>query len=293
MDREKLKALVKLLDDPDPEVYKAVEQSLMKEGLAIIPELEMAWESNFNQLLQQRIENITQAIQFNATRQKLSDWADAGATDLLEGAFLIAKYQYPDLETESIKEKIEKIKRDVWIELNENLTALEKVKIINHIIYNIYKYSRNSSNLNSPQNSYINNVLDTKKGNNISLSIVYIIIAQMLEMPIYGVNLPKNFILAYSDKLAALEAFGEDENESVLFYINPSNNGAVFGKNEIDFFIKEQKLEHNKSYYTPCSNIITIQRLIDSLIFSYEQLGYPNKIKDLKKLRVVVELTRK
>ena len=72
---------------------------------------------------------------------------------MLEGVYLIAKYQYPDLRFEDVREKIEIVKKDVWLELNENLTALEKVKILNHIIFDIHKFSLNNANFYSPQNS--------------------------------------------------------------------------------------------------------------------------------------------
>ncbi len=61
-------------------------------------------------------------------------------------------------------------------------------------------FSGNTTNHQDPQNSYIGQVLDTKKGNQISLASIYSIIAQKLDIPIYGVNLPQHFILAYLDE---------------------------------------------------------------------------------------------
>lgn len=286
MDNKEIEALIKLIDDPDPAIHSAIQQKLLDSGEEIIPQLEKAWEEAFDSRLQNKLENIIQKIQFNSTLNRLLDWKKKGAEDLLYGAYLIARYQYPDLHFENIEEKIESIKKDIWLELNNNLTALEKVKIINHILFDIQGIKRNSSNFYSPQNYYINNVLETKKGNPVTLALIYTSVAQRLGLPIYGINLPKNFILAYKDEVYLNEA---DDEESILFYINPYNKGAVFGRKEINHFIKQQKLEDKNSYYVPCSNLEIIKRLIHSLIETYENLGYPNKIKDLKKLNTSLD----
>jgi regulator of sirC expression with transglutaminase-like and TPR domain len=127
-------------------------------------------------------------------------------------------------------------------------------------------------------------VLETKKGNPVSLSIIYSVIAQRLNMPVYGVDLPKNFILAYRDEVSSLQATGDNVNEEILFYINPFNKGMVFGRKEIDMFIKQQKMNQEKSFYVPCSNTRIISRLLKSLANSYEKMGYVQKLKDIQEL---------
>ncbi|KAF5277932.1 hypothetical protein FQR65_LT15898 [Abscondita terminalis] len=60
--------------------------------------------------------------------------------------------------------------------------------------------SGNTANYHDPQNSYLNKVLESKKGNPITLACIYCVIAQRLDIPIYGVNLPKHFVLAYMNE---------------------------------------------------------------------------------------------
>ena len=277
---KKIQALLQLLDDPNNEVFQYVSESILKQGEEIIPELERVWETSLNQVLQERIENLIQDIQFTSVQNQLKEWKENGAVDILKGAFLIAKYQYPDLKYETILEHFEKIKQDAWLEINNNLTALEKTRILNHILFQIHGFAGNSSNFFAPQNSYINHVFETQKGNPLTLGIIYMALAQSLDIPIYGVSMPRNFILAYIDEQNIHEPY-EDE---VLFYINPYNKGIVLGKREIDYFLKQQKLEPKDSYYTPCSNIEIIKKLILNLVYSYEKLGYPDKVEDMKQL---------
>jgi regulator of sirC expression with transglutaminase-like and TPR domain len=207
----------------------------------------------------------------------------------LEGAILIAKYQYPDLDEERIINKIEVIKRDIWLELNPNLTALEKVRVMNHIIFEIHGYSGNTANFHAPQNSYLNNVLESKKGNPLSLSILYSVIAQSLGLPVYGVNLPEHFILAYKDEFEDLEL--EDHPYGVLFYINTFSKGTVFGKREIDTFLKQINMQPLDMFYSPCTNVDIVRRMLRNLIAAYEKLGYPEKVQDLEQLILALGTT--
>ena len=282
MEQKKIDALIALLGDNDSEVLDVVTDNLLKQGISIVPHLEKAWETTLDMKLQERLENVIHNIQFETTKSNLKSWEQNGAKYVMEGAFYLAQFQFPEISFTKLDEEIEKIKDDIWLEINTNLTALEKVKMINYVIFDLHKYTRNTHNFYSPQNSFINQVIETKKGSPISLSIIYLAVAHKLNLPIYGVNLPKNFILAYKNELRHYNS--EDERDDILFYINPYNKGAVLGKKEIEYFIQQQKLTANKSFYLPCSNQDIIKRLINNLILSYEKLGFNDKIDRLKEI---------
>lgn len=277
---KEIRALLKLLDDPDEDVYNMISQKLINQGDSVIPELEKTWEKSFDEKIQERLETLIQEIQQKSVKSGILGWKENEQDNLFKGAFLIAKHQYPELNYEYYEKVVEEIKKDIWLEINENLTALEKVRIINHVFFKIYKFSGNAANFYAPQNNYINHVLESKKGNPITLAIIYLTLAKKLNLPIYGVNLPKNFIVAFKNEFSE----SEDPQNQILFYINPFNKGAVLGKKEIDYFIKQQKLKPQKEYFLPCSNIQIMQRLINNLIYSYDRLGYPDKIKELSLL---------
>ena len=285
MNKKEIFALISLLDDPDESVFRQVSMKFLSLGQNVIPVLEDAWEHSFDTLIQNRIENIIHQIQFDIIKDELKNWSHPDNQDLLEGALLIARYQYPDVDIAKIHKQIAQIKQDVWLELNEYLTALEKIKILNHIIFDVHNFSGNTTNYHAPQNSYINNVLESKKGNPLLLSIIYTIVAQSLEIPIYGVNLPEHFILCYVNvEVMGIPTAKDNHGSNVLFYINPFSKGAVFGQNEVDAFLLQLKLPPLAMYYEPCSNLEIIKRLLRNLIASYEKLGYPDKSEELRGL---------
>ena len=276
MTREEIQALLQLLDDPNVEVNQTVTTRILEQGPIILPNLEAAWEGSMDPTHQERIINLIQEIQTQYNHNQLQKWVRTGQNDLLKGVFLISRYQYPDLEMKELEISLDRIIKDIWLELNNNLTALEKVRILNHIIYDVHGFTKNTKNFYSPQNSFINQVLETGKGNPISLAVVYSIIAQRLNLPIFGVNLPKNFILAYKDELVVGSGFDEVA-EDILFYINPYNRGAVLGKREIEYFLKQQKIEPQESHFRPCSNLEMIARILHNLINAYHKSGYREK----------------
>lgn len=281
---KEISALVKLLDDPDPEIFEHIEKRLLEYGEEVILFLENAWEQSLDSVLQERIENVVHKIQFNSVKEDLNLWYQSGAFDLLQGALVVNRYQYPDLNEEKIKLQMEEIKREVWIGLQYEMSSIEKIKLINHVFYNVYGFSGNTKNHHDPQNSYINQVLDSKKGNQISLAIIYSTIAQKLDIPVYGVNLPQHFILGYID-----ESKREDHEFGVLFYINAFNKGAIFGKHDVDQFLRQLGLDPMPGFYAPCSNVEIIRRIIRNLISSYENLGSTEKVAELKELQAILD----
>jgi regulator of sirC expression with transglutaminase-like and TPR domain len=278
-----INALVNLLDDTDREVYEHVEKRLLGYGSEVVPILESVWEKSLDTLLQERIENIVHQIQFNTVKEDLSLWYQSGAFDLLQGALVINRFQYPDLDEQKIINQIEEIKREIWIGLQQEMSSIEKIKLINHVFYSIYGFSGNTKNHLDPQNSFISQVLETKKGNQISLAIIYASLAQKLDIPVYGVNLPQHFILGYID-----ESKREEQEFGVLFYINAFNKGAIFGKHDVDQFLRQLRLEPQPGFYAPCSNIEIIRRILRNLISSYENLGSIDKVNELKELQEIL-----
>jgi hypothetical protein len=76
MIERELKALISLLDDPDDNIYNEVKSKLISYGDDVIPHLENAWETSFNQLLQERIEDIIHFLQFNSIKKGLENWKE-------------------------------------------------------------------------------------------------------------------------------------------------------------------------------------------------------------------------
>jgi len=286
--KTELSALIHLLDDPDEEVFRHVTDRLISLGTTVIPSLEDAWEKTFDPNLHYRLEELIHLIQFENLLKDLSRWANKRTDDLFEGALLISRYQYPDLDEFAIKEQIDRMSREIWQEMNYSLTPLEQVNVFNHVLFTLNGFSGNTQNIHDPQNHYLKYVLESKKGNPVSLSILYLILAEKIRMPVYGVVLPQHCVLSFH-KDYVLEGDAEQRiRNSILFYINPFNKGIIFNRDDITMFLKKLNVTAKPSHYLPCTNKEIITALINSLMVSYELAGVPEKVKELIRLKEVI-----
>ncbi len=279
------RALITLLDDNDTEVYTHVSEKLLSLGVEGIPLLESAWETSENQVIQTRLESLIGNIQFSNVKDRLIKWIATNGEDLLEGALLVAKFQYPELDEFKITQKVDSISKNIWIELNPALTQTEEVHVINHVFFQLHGFFGQQTPTLDPDLGYLNTLLDTKKGNSISLSILYLILAQKNDLPIYGVNLPFHFIMTYCRKFLSKEELKSNNQEkNVQFYINPLSKGIAFSRIEITNYIEQMKLTSHSKFYSPCSNVEIIKTLIYNQLSCYDQNGNADKAQQLKEL---------
>ena len=275
MEENELRALVSLLSDDDEEVLNHVEQKIISLGDPVIPYLESEWESNFNPHVQKRIEDLIHHLQYTVLEKKLRLWKEGGAEDLLEGLWLIATYQYPDLEYGKLRKEMEQIYYETWLEMKNDIHPFDQIRILNDVLFGKLKFSANTKNFHAPNNSMLNIVLESHKGNPISLCVVYLLVAQRLKLPVYGVNLPNLFVLTYKSR-------------ELQFYINAFNRGLIFYKSDIDNYISHLNLTKMDMFYEPCSNLDIVRRMLRSLIVSFEKLGEKEKMEEIKKLVDVI-----
>jgi regulator of sirC expression with transglutaminase-like and TPR domain len=287
MSENEIRALITLIDDPDEGVYLQVRERIVSLGDDVVPVLEQAWEfSDLGDLFRDRIEDILHTIHLENVTERLKVWKAAGGDDLLEGAMIISRYRYPELDEMRVKAKLASIRQDIWLELNDHLTAFEKVRVFNHIFFQVHGFKGNKRNYHAPQNSYINEVLDSRTGNPLSLAIIYQVLAEDLGLPLRGVNLPNHFVLAYldEDSIGGTDSAQTGE-ENVLFYVNAFSQGDILGRKEINEFLEKLKIEPRPMFYSPCTNIDIIRRQLNNLANSYQKLDDPFRADELLKLR--------
>lgn len=278
MKNAEIKALVALLDDDDAEVVAHVEEKIKLMGTGIIPFLEEAWESSFNPNSQRRMEDLVHVLQFELVQERLIEWKENDQDDLLKGLWLVATYQYPDLDYDDIRAKFEHLYIDVWREFRDEMTPHDQIKRVNSVLFDRFKFRANTKNFHSPANSMINAVLESKKGNPITLCSVYMMIAQRLGLPVYGVNLPNLFILTY-------------KNEKSQFYINVFNKGLIFLTEDIDKYLENLQLTKRDIFYQPCTHLDIVLRMLRNLIASFEKLGDHHKSDEIKTILQTLDPT--
>ena len=166
-----LAALIQLLDEPDEKAFSLVQDQLFSIGSDALIPLEKTLENTFDPLVQERIQHIIKRLNQENLYVDFVNWMNLNQEDLLRGFILVSRTQYPFLDEAEMIMQVEQIKMDIWIELHENLTAIENVKVLNHILFDIHHFDGNKTDIAAPANSYINTFLESRKGSPLTLGI--------------------------------------------------------------------------------------------------------------------------
>lgn len=282
-------ALFHLIDDPDGEVFSSVSERIYTFGKPIIPNLEHLWENTPDEDVQERIEMLIHRLHYRELTQDLDSWKNYHESDLLSGAILVSKFQYPELAVTTVMKEIEKIRRNIWLELTNYLTSLEQANVITTILYSFYNLKGVEVAYNDPNEFLLNKILDTKKGNSVSNGILYLIMGQLLDIPIRAVRIPRQFILAFFD--ADMHDWEEnDENpiDRIQFFIDPTS-GQIYTHKDVEAYFKKLSVPLTPSYFKPQSNTKVLQTLIEQLAKCFTSAKDQYKHDELLQLRSLLD----
>ena len=129
---KELIALISMVDEPDEVVYGRIRQRIIDLGEEALPSLEKAWENSFEEFTRLRIQELLDTIHFESIQQQLITWVNSNQDDLLEGAILLSRYHFHELDINRITHNLGQIIQDVWLEMNDRMNPLEKIKVLNH-----------------------------------------------------------------------------------------------------------------------------------------------------------------
>jgi regulator of sirC expression with transglutaminase-like and TPR domain len=278
-ENKEIKALFHLIDDPDSEVFSTVSERIVTYGRGIIPNLEDLWENSINEDVQERIEILIHKLHYTDLTEDFLHWKGSTYHDLLTSSLLIAKFQYPELNSTQVLQEIEKLRRNIWLELNNYLTPLEQVNVLTSIIYNYYGLKGVEVGYQNPEEFLINKVVETKRGNAIANGLIYLILSELLDIPVKAINIPKQFVLAYikpeyNDDVFSHETF----MNRIEFFIDPMS-GQVFTHKDVENYFKRISVSPVASYFKPITHKRIIQTQLEefSKCFGDDKTCYKQK----------------
>ncbi len=279
---KEIEALLHLIDDPDQFVYETVSERLLSFGRPIIPELEQLWQNSDDLQAQERIESLIHRLHYRDLYTEFRNWAQ-NSDDLTQGALLVSKYNYPDLEITPILQQIEKIRRNVWLELNSFLTPMEQVNVINSIIFNYYKHAGAELDYENPDLFLLHKTLESKKGNAICNGILYLILCQKLDIPVYALNIPLQFIMGYSDEEGeGLRSHGHG-SEKIKFYID-GLSGQMYSQRDMENYFKRMNVPPVNAYFKPMDNKDIIKFLLTEYQKCFESITLDYKKEEIQNI---------
>lgn len=280
---KELSALFHLIDDPDEEIFGAVSNRIIDYGKSVIPNLEHLWESTVSEGIQERIELLIHKLHFTDLQDEFQRWNLNSHPDLLTGALLASRFQYPELVTSPVYQDIEKLRKNVWLELNSYLTPLEQINVMTSILYNYFNLRGEEINYHNTDEFLLHKVLETKKGNSISNGILYLILSELLDIPVRAVNIPRQFILGYFKMDYDFERHQEVPNYHAEFFIDPMC-GQVFTHKEVAAYCERINIPFKESFYRQLPTKTIIRMLFDELSKCFDNEKNRHKQTELQTL---------
>ena len=273
-----ISALFKLIDDPDEEVFNTIADRLLNYGTPIIPDLEHLWENTLDEATLERIEIMIYKLRLQDLKEAFLEWKSTPEPSLFEGALLVTQFQFPELAVDSLRHQMEKIRRNIWLELNNYLTPLEQANVIRNILFNYYQIKGVEVNYEKPEEFLIAAPLQSKKGNAIANTLLYAELCQQLEIQAQFINIPKQCIIAFYASDWDPEELVTNPQEFIQFYVE-GTTGNAFSQKDLDQYMIRSNIEPKNSYYKPLSNVKIIKKhlLEFAKCFSSPTLQYKQK----------------
>ena len=122
----------------------------------------------------------------------------AGADEtinLAEAALTIASEEYRDLDISAYLARLDEMAATLKRRLRADISQADTIIALNRFLFEELGFSGNAADYYDPRNSFLNEVLDRKRGIPITLAVVYIEIGRRIGLPVQGVSFPAHFLV--------------------------------------------------------------------------------------------------
>lgn len=268
-----VRALISLLADDEKRIFAMIEENLMRMGELALPLLAEAGEDP-DPRLRLRARHVAAQIHRQRLEQSFRELAaqDDGRFELEEGLVAVARIEYPELEREEIAVQLEELADGLRPRLPSEAPAREKVAVLNDFLFRDLGFRGNRQDYSNPDNSFINKVLERRMGIPISLSAVTILLGRRVGLPLYGVGLPKHFLVKYRDAQSEI-------------YIDSFSRGRILTRRECSeiltsegYFVRESFMSDYLAVASPRDMII---RALRNLMLTYSKRKNRLRVKRL------------
>lgn len=270
--------LLRLLDDESAEIQKILRQTILKNSLEFIFEKENIQEKldeNYSLLLNNVFKDLHFDLTFAAFQQLIS--GNLEDIELEKAVLLLSYWNNPNVKLPEIENQLDQISQDIQQSMP---TTGHPLSFIDHVSEYFSKelcFHGNTTDYYNPDNSFIDQVLITRTGIPISLSVIFILIANRLGLPILGVPMPAHFIIKFDD--------GVDE-----IFFDPFYDSKIYSHEECFKYLEKAKIKNPEEILDGCMNFQIILRMMRNIQLVYSSYkNEPQKVNEIEQLLNLVE----
>ncbi len=275
---KKFRALMRLIDDDDPQVAAAVERELRDGGDEVVQLLENE-KGNAESAVKSRIENLITKICVDKLQKEydvLLDYVSRRDFLLERGLFMLAKPLYHDIDFA----RVESVLNELANELRKRISNLEDpydvVQHVNDFFLNELGFAGNSKDYYNPDNSVIHRVLETRRGIPISLGVIYLLVGRRINLPVFGVGAPAHFLVKFI-------------LEGKEIYVDVFNRGRIMSRKDAEEFISGMGFSFEPRFLKDSSDLEILARTCRNLARAFSAADEQPKANVLMELSIELE----
>lgn len=255
----KQRALLELVDDTSPTVRKAllahfaenpVEARLLLEGIVASKDRMLALHARW----------FLEELRFTDPVAEFRGFIRSLHYDLEGGALLLSRTVFPRADAGACCTELDAIAARCRELIAEPMTGREKCRVLNRIIFHEYGFHGNSDHYSDPLNSFLNQLIERRKGIPISLSILYILIAHRLGMDLEPVGLPGHFVVG---------CYTDDDP----FFVDVFEQGAFRSANDLFVYLRARGISPSPVDLAPTPVREVLCRCCRNLVHHYTEAG--------------------
>ena len=278
--KTEIESLLFLMDDPDPFVQESVQNRLQELGEQAVPLLDQYKSTVKEDDAKEKVNEVIHNLTFSTLESDFIEVLEGGlkTRKSLEIAVLtIARFGNPTLRISEYQRKLDHFVQMVEPQVKYKLDEKRKMKRLLSFIFEDLNFHGDAEDYHAPQNCFLDQVIDNRKGLPISLSLIVMFMARRLQMPFFGINMPIHFMLNYVG-----------DKEELL--IDPYDNGAIVTYDQCYFFLKKNNVEPRPEHFQMATNLDIVLRCLRNLIHSYERKKEMERVEDLGRLLNIAEM---
>lgn len=248
-----------LLDDTSPTVRRALLARFCSHGAAGA-ELLQEVASSSNRVLARHAAWFIDELKLTDPVSEFRAFIRSLNYELETGVLLLARTVNPSLEVGTCRSRLDEIAARCSELISEPSTYREKCRVMNRVIFHEWGFRGNVEQYTDPLNSLIDRVLERRKGIPISLSILYLLVAERLSMPLEPVGLPGHFVVGcYAD--------------DAPFFIDPFDQGLFRNAEEVFTLLRSNHISPKPSDLAPTTVREVLSRSCRNLANHYSAAG--------------------
>lgn len=234
---EREKALLRLLDDPNPGVRKAMLaefSALGGEALSYLKEI----GAGENRVLGLHASWFLRQLNYQDPEEEFRVFIRSLQYELETGSLLLNRTILPDLDIGQCCRILDEMGARCSELMFPPMSVRQKCRVINRVLFHEYGFRGNVENYTDPRNSFLSEVLVRRRGLPITLSIVFILVAQRCGLTLEPVGVPGHFLVGcYVEKPP--------------FFIDTFARGAFRSAEDVFEQLRKKKMPPKLSYLTP------------------------------------------